>query len=233
MSGTWVNLPLCNLHRFFLRSLARSVPIRRNFQSNRVKWRGIKLWNEKLFNSILYSHCHFVFVYHVSNIAQHKMLDRHFIDAKFIYISRNSRFNGYNNNMRWFFVQFFCNFFYNLFHKFCTLFQTMVFFRMHSTPLVESLTFNFNFITPPHPNHHHKQYFWAAGKLCTLLILKILLFGEATILLIDPFPGKTPINYFCKLELPSVFVYLRNFWRKYRWRIPILVRGRQSRNGGD
>ena len=54
----------------------------------------------KNYSRILCSRCHFVFVYHDSNIAQHKMLDLHIIDAKFIYISRNSRFNGYNNNMR-------------------------------------------------------------------------------------------------------------------------------------
>ena len=135
------------------------------------------------------------------------------------------------------FLHNFCTIFSHFLYNFSAIVSTIIFtyfahfckrwyfsecwkcfiFVKNSTPLVESLTFKFNFITPPHPNHHHKQYFWAAGKLCTLLILKILLFGEATILLIDPFPGKTPINYFCKLELPSVFVYLRNFWRKYRW----------------
>ena len=43
VSGIGVNPPFFNLDRFFLRSLALSMPIRRNFQSNGVKWRSIKL----------------------------------------------------------------------------------------------------------------------------------------------------------------------------------------------
>ena len=46
MSGSGVNPPFCNLDRFFLRSLARSVPIYRHFQSNRVKWRSLKPWTK-------------------------------------------------------------------------------------------------------------------------------------------------------------------------------------------
>ena len=42
MSGTGVNSPFCNLNRLFLRSMARCVPICRNFQSNGVKWRSLK-----------------------------------------------------------------------------------------------------------------------------------------------------------------------------------------------
>ena len=41
--GTGVNPPYCKMDRFFLRSLALSIPIYRNFQSNGVKWRSIKL----------------------------------------------------------------------------------------------------------------------------------------------------------------------------------------------
>ena len=43
----WVDPTSCKIGSFFLRSLALSVPIRRNFQSNGVKWRSIKLWKQK------------------------------------------------------------------------------------------------------------------------------------------------------------------------------------------
>ena len=45
--GTWVNPPFCKIATFFHRSLALSMPIWRNFQSNGVKWRSIKLWYQK------------------------------------------------------------------------------------------------------------------------------------------------------------------------------------------
>ena len=38
----------CKMDRFFLRSLALSIPIYRNFQSNGVKWRSIKLRIKKV-----------------------------------------------------------------------------------------------------------------------------------------------------------------------------------------
>ena len=44
VGGTWVNPPPCKMDTFFLRSLALSVPICRNFQSNGAKWRSLKLW---------------------------------------------------------------------------------------------------------------------------------------------------------------------------------------------
>ena len=46
MSGTGVNSPFCNFDGIFLRSLARCVPICKNFQSNGVKWRSYKLWTK-------------------------------------------------------------------------------------------------------------------------------------------------------------------------------------------
>ena len=46
--GTGVNPPYCKMDRFFLRSLALSIPIYRNFQSNGVKWRSIKLRIKKV-----------------------------------------------------------------------------------------------------------------------------------------------------------------------------------------
>ena len=42
--GKWVDPPFCKMDTFFLRSLALSVPICRNFQSNGAKWRSLKLW---------------------------------------------------------------------------------------------------------------------------------------------------------------------------------------------
>ena len=42
VSGAGVNPPFCKMGTFFLRSLALSVPIRRNFQSNGVKWQSFK-----------------------------------------------------------------------------------------------------------------------------------------------------------------------------------------------
>ena len=45
---TGVNPPYCKMDRFFLRSLALSIPIYRNFQSNGVKWRSIKLRMKKV-----------------------------------------------------------------------------------------------------------------------------------------------------------------------------------------
>ena len=44
VSGTWVDPTSCKMGSFFLRSLALSVPIYRNFQSNGAKWRSLKLW---------------------------------------------------------------------------------------------------------------------------------------------------------------------------------------------
>ena len=41
--GTCVNPPFCKMATFFHRSLALSMPIYRNFHSNGVKWRSIKL----------------------------------------------------------------------------------------------------------------------------------------------------------------------------------------------
>ena len=49
MSGTGVNPLFRNLDRFFLRSLARSVPICRNFQSNGVKWRSFEPWTKSFY----------------------------------------------------------------------------------------------------------------------------------------------------------------------------------------
>ena len=56
MSGIWVDPTSCNMGSFFLRSLALSVPIYRNFQSNGAKWRSIKLWKKNLYNSYIYLH---------------------------------------------------------------------------------------------------------------------------------------------------------------------------------
>ena len=42
VSGAGVNPPFSKVSTFFLRSLALSVPIRRNFQSNGVKWQSFK-----------------------------------------------------------------------------------------------------------------------------------------------------------------------------------------------
>ena len=42
VSGAGVNPPFSKVSTFFLRSLALSVPIRRNFQSNGVKWRSFE-----------------------------------------------------------------------------------------------------------------------------------------------------------------------------------------------
>ena len=50
VSGTGVNPPFCKMGIFFLWSLALSVPIRRNFQSNRVKWQST-LSKKCLFNT--------------------------------------------------------------------------------------------------------------------------------------------------------------------------------------
>ena len=44
---TCVNPPFCQMATFFHRSLALSMPIYRNFHSNGVKWRSIKLWKQK------------------------------------------------------------------------------------------------------------------------------------------------------------------------------------------
>ena len=44
VSGAGVNPPFSKMSTFFLRSLALSVPIRRNFQSNEVKWKSLKPW---------------------------------------------------------------------------------------------------------------------------------------------------------------------------------------------
>ena len=41
--GIWVDPTSCKMGSFFLRSLALSVPICRNFQSNRGKWPRLKL----------------------------------------------------------------------------------------------------------------------------------------------------------------------------------------------
>ena len=47
-SGVEVNPPFCKMGTFFHRSLALSVPIYRNFQSNGGKWRSHKLWMKKI-----------------------------------------------------------------------------------------------------------------------------------------------------------------------------------------
>ena len=47
VSGAGVILPFCKMGKFFHRSLALSVPIYRNFQSNGGKWRSHKLWMKK------------------------------------------------------------------------------------------------------------------------------------------------------------------------------------------
>ena len=44
VGGTGVDPPSCKTSTFFLRSLALSVPIYRNFQSNGGKWPRFKLW---------------------------------------------------------------------------------------------------------------------------------------------------------------------------------------------
>ena len=44
VSGAGVNPPFCKMGIFFLRSLALSISIYRNFQSNGGKWRSLKLW---------------------------------------------------------------------------------------------------------------------------------------------------------------------------------------------
>ena len=41
-----VDPPPRKMNTFFLGSLALSVPIYRNFQSNDAKWRSLKLWKE-------------------------------------------------------------------------------------------------------------------------------------------------------------------------------------------
>ena len=46
VSGTWVNPPFCKITMFFHRSLALSMPIYRNFQSNGANWRSIKCWTK-------------------------------------------------------------------------------------------------------------------------------------------------------------------------------------------
>ena len=43
IGGPGVDPPPRKINSFFLRSMALSVPIYRNFQSNGVKWRSIKL----------------------------------------------------------------------------------------------------------------------------------------------------------------------------------------------
>ena len=43
VGGTWVNSPSCKMATFFSRSLALSLLIYRNFQSNEAKWRNFKL----------------------------------------------------------------------------------------------------------------------------------------------------------------------------------------------
>ena len=45
--GVCGNSPCCEIVTFFHRSLALSMPIYRNFQSNGVKWRSINLWKSK------------------------------------------------------------------------------------------------------------------------------------------------------------------------------------------
>ena len=45
--GAWVAPPFWKIVIFFLRSLVLSMPIYRNFQSNRSKWRSLKLWTKK------------------------------------------------------------------------------------------------------------------------------------------------------------------------------------------
>ena len=45
VSEAGMNPPFCKMGTFFLRSLALSIPIYRNFQSNGGKWRSLKLRN--------------------------------------------------------------------------------------------------------------------------------------------------------------------------------------------
>ena len=47
VSGAEVNPPICKMGTFYHRSLALSVPIYRNFQSNGGKWQSHKLWMKK------------------------------------------------------------------------------------------------------------------------------------------------------------------------------------------
>ena len=47
VSGAGVIPPFCKMDTFFHRSLALSVPIYRNFQSNGGKWRSHQLWMKK------------------------------------------------------------------------------------------------------------------------------------------------------------------------------------------
>ena len=47
VSGTGANPPFCKMDTFFLRSLARSVPIYRHFQSNRANWRSSEHFTKK------------------------------------------------------------------------------------------------------------------------------------------------------------------------------------------
>ena len=42
VGGPWVDPPLRKINKFFLRSLALSVPTYRHFQSNGANWRSIK-----------------------------------------------------------------------------------------------------------------------------------------------------------------------------------------------
>ena len=59
VSRTWVNPPFCKMATFFHRSLALSMPIYRNFQSNGVKWRSIKLRKQFFYKIGYYINCFF------------------------------------------------------------------------------------------------------------------------------------------------------------------------------
>ena len=59
VSGAGVNPPFCKMGTFFLRSLARSVPIYRNFQSNGGKWPHLKLRKQYLYKIGYYINCFF------------------------------------------------------------------------------------------------------------------------------------------------------------------------------
>ena len=50
--------------------------------------------------------CHFMFVYRVSNITERTMRDWKYINAKFIYISRNFSYQPFDNNMRWYEIRY-------------------------------------------------------------------------------------------------------------------------------
>ena len=59
VSGAGVNSAFCKMSIFFVRSLARSVPIYRNFQSNGGKWPHLKLRKQFFYKIGNYINCLF------------------------------------------------------------------------------------------------------------------------------------------------------------------------------